>query len=82
MFNYVVNAKYIKDYRIWIIFNDGRKGEIDFEKKLQVKNGVFEPLQDVLYFRNFKIANDTLSWENGADFAPEFLYDLVTNQNS
>ena len=37
---------------------------------------VFEPLRDVQYFMNFKISFNTLEWENGADFAPEYLYEI------
>jgi hypothetical protein len=77
MFKHVVNAKYIEDYKIWIAFNDGKEGEINFAEKLSKKSGVFELLKDVNYFKNFKIINDTLSWENGADFAPESLYELI-----
>jgi hypothetical protein len=31
----------------------------------------------VQYFMNFRIEGHTLSWENGADFAPEYLHGLV-----
>ncbi|MCY3766979.1 MAG: DUF2442 domain-containing protein [Gemmatimonadetes bacterium] len=40
---------------------------------------VFAPLKNREYFRRFRIHPDfhTLTWENEADFAPEFLYGIV-----
>ena len=38
---------------------------------------MFQPLKDPEYFANFTL-DDTLTWPNGADFAPEFLHDRVT----
>jgi len=80
MFMHVTDAKYIKDYRVWIKFNDGKFGEIDLAK--DVWGEIFEPLKDINYFKEFKIENDTLSWKNGADFAPEFLHELLIKQNN
>ncbi len=73
MFLHVINAKYIKDYTIWVEFNDMTSGNVDLSSELDV--GVFKPLQDVDYFKNFKIRGHTLSWDSGADFAPEFLHE-------
>ncbi|MFT6331713.1 MAG: hypothetical protein ACJAW3_000030 [Lentimonas sp.] len=82
MFNYLVkSAKYIKDYKVWITFSDGQNGEIDLEEKIKSKSGVFEPLKDVNYFKNFTIRGSTLSWKNDADIAPESLYELLLTQN-
>lgn len=80
MFKHVIEAKHIGNYKIWISFNDGKKGNIDLSEKLSGKGGVFEPLKDISYFRKFGIANGTLTWENGADFAPESLYGLIHPQ--
>ena len=77
MLESIIKAKHIKDYKVWIAFDDGQEGDIDLTKTLKNRNGVFKPLQDINYFKNFKIENDTLSWENGADLAPEFLYELL-----
>lgn len=80
MFRHVVDAKHIENYRVWLEFDDGKSGEIDLARKVSWGE-IFEPLQDINYFKNFKIENDTLSWENGADLAPESLYELLTQQN-
>ncbi len=81
MFESVIKAKHIKDYIVWIAFDNGLEGEIDLTNKLKNRGGVFSPLQDINYFKNFKIENHTLSWENGADLAPESLYELLQQQN-
>ena len=72
---HVREAKYICDYVIWLRFNDGAEGEIDLKDELWGE--VFEPLRDLEAFRSFKVDPDleTIVWENGADLAPEFLYE-------
>ena len=39
---------------------------------------VFEPLRDIEYFRSFRVNPelDTVVWPNGADFSPDFLYEI------
>jgi len=37
---------------------------------------VFSPLRDKDYFKKFKLNPFTIEWENGADFSPEFLYEI------
>jgi len=79
MFQPVVDAKYIKDYRVWLKFKNGKSGEIDLSKELWGE--VFEPLKNKKFFKNFKVERSTIAWKNEADFAPEFLYELLTKQN-
>ncbi len=40
---------------------------------------VFEPLHNIEFFRQFRVHSEwkTLVWPNGADMAPEFLYEHV-----
>lgn len=40
---------------------------------------VFEPLNNMERFKSFKADPDleTIVWDNGADLAPEFLYDKM-----
>ena len=77
MFLHVTNAKYIGDYIIWIEFNDGTSGEVDLSNELIGQ--IFKPLKNKEYLRSFKIQGNTLSWDNGADFAPEFLQECMVN---
>lgn len=73
----VVEAKYVKDYIIWLRFSDGTEGEVDLSGELY--GDIFEPLKDKDYFKSFVVNPDwhTIAWSNGADFAPEFLYSAV-----
>ena len=75
MFLHVVEARYVRDHTVWLRFNDGTCGEVDLADEL---NGpIFEPLRNLSEFKRFSIALHTLAWENGADFAPEFLREHI-----
>ena len=75
MILHVKEAKYLHDYRIWLRFNDGAEGEIDLEAELEGE--MFAPLKDKTVFQRFHVDPEleTIVWENGADLAPEFLYE-------
>jgi hypothetical protein len=69
----VVKAEYREGFCIHVTFNDGTSKTIDF---FQWLNGpVFEPLKDHEYFRRFFLDGWTVAWPNGADIAPETLYE-------
>lgn len=67
-------AKYLRDYCIWLKFADGTEGEVDLKGELWGE--VFEPLKEKTLFAEFSLDAEleTIVWPNGADFAPEFLY--------
>ena len=69
----VTRAEYRGDYRIHVTFNDGKSGIVDFVAWLD--GPVFEPLKDTEYFQRFFIDGGTVAWPNGADVAPETLYE-------
>ena len=75
MILHVKEAKHIRDYTLWLRFNDGAEGEVDLSTELEGE--VFEPLKNLNSFRDFKVDPDlqTIVWKNGADLAPEFLYE-------
>jgi hypothetical protein len=74
MYFSVVDARYVRDHIIWVQFKDGSEGEVDLSSELW--GPVFEPLKDVEYFQRFTVAEyGTIAWPNGADIAPEFLYE-------
>ncbi|MGB5983657.1 MAG: DUF2442 domain-containing protein [Desulfobacterales bacterium] len=71
----ITNAKYIENYKLYLHFSDGSEGEINLEPELTGE--IFEPLKDISFFKKFSVNHEihTLVWPNGADFAPEFLYE-------
>ena len=71
----VKTAKYVKDYLIEIRFNDGTRKIIDFEYWLT--GPVFKPLRNKSYFKKFFVDGPTIAWPNGADIAPETLYEAA-----
>jgi hypothetical protein len=72
-----MEARYVSGYVIWLRFDDGLEGEVDLEEELYGE--VFLSLRDVDAFQRFWVHPElrTVVWENGADFAPEFLHDKV-----
>ena len=75
MLIHVTDARHVAGFTLWLRFSDGTEGEIDLSDELEGE--VFLPLRDPGFFRSFEVALDTVTWPNGADFAPEFLYDRV-----
>lgn len=73
----VLEARYVRDHVVWLRFRDGKSGEVDLAPVL--RGPVFEPHQDVAYFRQFKIDArwHTLTWPNDTDIAPEYLHEHV-----
>lgn len=69
----VIEAKYVQDYRVWLKFNNGKAGEVDLKEHLW--GTIFVPLKEINEFKKFKVSPElgTITWENEADFAPEFL---------
>jgi hypothetical protein len=71
----VVKAKHQGGFRIHLTFNDGLEATVDFERWLA--GPVFEPLKAPRYFSRFFVEGGTVVWPNGADIAPETLYEAA-----
>jgi hypothetical protein len=69
----VIRAEYRGEFRIYVTFNNGVENTIDFSDWLV--GPVFEPLKDPGYFKRFFLDGGTVAWPNGADIAPETLYE-------
>jgi hypothetical protein len=76
----VSKAKYIGEYKINLAFNKKDSMVVDLSEQLEGE--IFIPLKDLSFFKLFSIHYNTIEWSNGADFAPEFLYELGQKQAS
>lgn len=74
MFIEIAKAEYLEGYKLRIHFNNGEIRIADLEASLE--GPIFEILKNIEEFRRFSIPYNTIQWENGADFAPEFLYEI------
>jgi len=64
----VVRAKYDAEFRIRVTFNDGTEASVDFRPWLS--GPIVEPIKQVV------------AWPNGADIAPETLYEAARTTRS
>ena len=67
---------YIQDYQLLITFNDGSRKRVDLKPYLTGE--VFGELLDPNKFIQYGLTPVTIEWANGADLAPEFLYEIGT----
>ena len=74
--NDVTEIRYKGAYCYHIVFDDGTSGDVDFAEYLD-KGPVFAPLRDLDFFRQAHVEGGTIAWPNGADIAPESLYEKV-----
>lgn len=78
----VISAEYLEAYKISCVFNDGYTATVDLEATIfNDHRPIFAPLKHKDYFKTFTIRWNTICWDNEADFAPEFLYELCKQQN-
>ena len=71
---WVTKFEVVRPHVLDLVFNDGKRRRVDLAPQIR-KGRIYEPLQDPAYFAKAFIEGDTVAWPNGADFAPEFLYE-------
>jgi hypothetical protein len=67
-------------FRLQLSFNNGVSGEVCLMDELWGE--MFQPLKDAAVFATARQDDElgTVVWANGADFAPEFLLELMRKQ--
>ncbi len=77
----VKDIYYKSGYVYHITFNDGTSGDIDFEGYLK-KGPIFNSLSNIDLFKKAFISGGTIAWPNGADIAPETIFEKISGKNS
>jgi hypothetical protein len=78
MILHVTKMEYKGEYKVYVEFNDGFKGIIDFKERLENDPGEWvRELLDPVLFKTVHLNLHTLCWDNEVDFAPEYLYGQV-----
>ena len=75
-FLHVAAVRHLGEHRLAVTFTNGSEREVDLSGEL--RGEVFEPLRDESRFREAFVDPETrtVAWPNGADLAPEFLYEV------
>jgi hypothetical protein len=67
-------------WKLEVEFSDGTRGFVSLEESLF--GPVFEPLRDPAFFEKVSIDEfGAICWPNGADLAPDALYDQIKVAN-
>ena len=77
----VLEARHIDEYKLELVFENGKRGLIDLQP-YRHKGGVFSRFLDIEYFKQFYVNKEigTLCWPEGLDIAPETLYHEATGE--
>ncbi|AKE63836.1 hypothetical protein MYAER_1480 [Microcystis aeruginosa NIES-2549] len=78
LFLHVICVEYLDKYQLKLTFNNGIEGIVDLEQELYGE--IFEPLKDQSLFQKVYVNSRTIEWPNGADFAPEFLFEIALDK--
>lgn len=76
----VVAVEPLPEMCLRVSFVDGTSGEVrlrGFLDSPQVSGTIFEPLRDPEAFRQVRVDLGAVAWPNGADLAPDAMYDAI-----
>ncbi len=78
MMLHISKAEHEGDYRVRLVFDDGREGVADLRQLVfDDPRTVFAPLRDPSFFQQLFVEHGALCWPGGIDIAPEYLYFLA-----
>ena len=68
----IIDVEYLGEYMLLCSFNNGQRRKVDLTPLLAYP--AFADLKDKQQFIQFGL-DDTIFWANGADIAPEYLFE-------
>jgi hypothetical protein len=71
----VLEARYLDEHRVELVFSDGKEGVFDASALLLRTGALVEALRDESYFKRLYIDAGALCWPNGLELAPSRLYE-------
>ena len=69
-----------EDFRLHVVFVDGTAGVVHLRTFIEsptVSGTLFEPQRDPDYFQQVRVELGAVAWPNGADLAPDVMYDAI-----
>ena len=76
----IVSVTALPGSRLKVVFADGTEGEVDLSQFLadpKVEGTVFEALRKADFFTHVDVQMGAVHWPNGADLAPDAMYDAI-----
>ena len=76
----VTSVTALPDSRLGVAFVDGVIGDVDMRSFLsdpKIDGTIFEPLRDPAVFAQAQVVLGVIQWPNGADLAPDAMYDAI-----
>ena len=76
----LISVTVLPEAQLEVTFVDGTTGKVDmraFLSSSKVEGTVFEPLRDPKVFAEARVAMGAVQWPNGADLAPDAMYDAI-----
>jgi hypothetical protein len=77
MIIHIAQARVVGPHSLELTFDNGAVHRLNLRRELV--GPIFEPLRDPAYFAQVRVDGGTVAWPNGADFAPDFLYEMAAD---
>lgn len=75
----ITKVEALDNYRLFVEFSDGVRGTLDLADRLF--GSVFQPLKDPRFFAQVRLDEfGVICWPNGADLAPDRLYQQLAEK--
>ena len=80
MIIHVTKVRVVGSHSLELTFDNGVRKRVNLRR--EICGPIFEPLSEPAYFAKAYLDPDsrTVAWPNGADFAPDFLYQLESEE--